>query len=112
MRKLLWPLSIILAFGLGLYVMSGQWMSWSKKQTNQTATTLIEQIKKVAKLATVEGHFSEIYNYKDYYGYDWSIFRKKALIRVQAKVSAGYDLTLIEVEANPADKQIKKAWPQ
>jgi hypothetical protein len=106
MRKLLWPLSIILAFGLGLYVMSGKWVPWSTKQSTETATTLVEQIEKVAKLATVEGHFSEIYDYKDYYGYDWAIFRKKALIRVQARVSAGYDLTLIEVEANPTKKQI------
>lgn len=106
MRKLLWPLSLILAFGLGLYVMSWQWTPWSSKQTTETATTLLERIEKVAKLATVEGHFSEIYDYKEYYGYDWAIFRKKALIRVQARVSAGFDLTRIEVEANPSEKQI------
>ena len=106
MTKLLWPVSIILAFGIGLYVMSGQWLPWFNQQSAETATTLVEQIEKVAKLATVEGHFSEIYNYKDYYGYDWAIFRKKALIRVQASVSAGYDLRMIEVEANPTTKQI------
>ena len=48
-------------------------------------------MEKVFKLVTVEGHLSEIYNHKDYYNWDISFFRKTALVRVNAKVLAGYD---------------------
>ncbi|MBK8502071.1 MAG: DUF4230 domain-containing protein [Saprospiraceae bacterium] len=57
-------------------------------------------------MVTVDGNFSEVYNYKDYYGYDWSIFRKKALIRVKAHVLAGYDLDQINIDANSANHTI------
>ncbi|NND34693.1 MAG: DUF4230 domain-containing protein [Saprospiraceae bacterium] len=106
MKKILWPVSVILAFCLGLYMMTGNWLPWAKTHTSHRATTILEQIEKVTKLITVEGHFAEIYNYKDYYGYDWSIFRKKALIRVQAKVSAGFDLGKMNIEANSSMKEI------
>lgn len=99
MKKFVWVLAIISAFGLGIYLASGHWWPWSEKYVSEQATAIVERIEKVAKLVTVSGHFSEIYDYKDYYGYDWSIFRKKALIRVQATVHAGYDLDDISVDA-------------
>lgn len=68
---------------------------------------LLERIKQVAKLVTVEGYFSEIYDYKDYYGYDLSLFRKKALIRVKAKVSVGYDLEKMKVTSDPTTQTIR-----
>jgi hypothetical protein len=60
----------------------------------------LERIEKVSKLITVEGYFSEIYDYKDYYWYDLSPFRKKALIRVKAKVSMGVNFEGIDIETN------------
>lgn len=72
----------------------------------ENGTVLLERIKQVAKLVTVEGYFSEIYDYKDYYGYDLGLFRKKALIRVKAKVSVGYDLEKMKITAMPESKTI------
>lgn len=67
---------------------------------------LLERIQQVTKLITVEGHFTEIYDYKDYFGYDIGMFRKKALMRVQAKVSAGYDLGKMKIQSFPQKKQV------
>jgi hypothetical protein len=73
----------------------------------QNGVVLLERIKQVAKLITVEGYFSEIYDYQDYYGYDLSFFRKKALIRVKAKVSVGYDLEKMKVTSDVATRTIR-----
>jgi len=54
----------------------------------------------------VEGYFSEMYDYKDYWKYDISPLRKKALVRVKGKVSVGYDLGQMKLEAFPDKKLI------
>ena len=70
-----------------------------EQKVEENSEVLLERVKTVAKLVTIEGYFSEIYNYKDYWGYDWAIFRKKALMRVKAKVSVGYDLSKMKMES-------------
>ena len=60
--------------------------------SSENSIVIAEKINKVLKLTAVEGFFSEIYDYKDYYRWDWAPFRKKVLIRVNAKVSIGFDL--------------------
>lgn len=106
MKQIFWIILVLSSFVLGVYLSSGAWWPWSKQYTSEHTTTLVERIEKVAKLVTVNGYFSEVYDYKDYYGYDWSIFRKKALIRVRAKVLAGYDLDHIAVEADDRNRTI------
>lgn len=75
-------------------------------QVEEDATVLMEKIQMASKLITVEGFFSEIYDYQDYYGYDFSMFRKKALLRVKAKVSIGYDLSSMKIETDAATKTV------
>ena len=107
MKQFLILLAIVSAFAAGLWLSNNSLLPWwQERQTIEEATTLINRIEKVSKLVTVDGYFSEVYDYKDYYGYDWSIFRKKALIRVKAKVSAGYDMGEIDIEAVPREKSI------
>lgn len=69
-----------------------------------SAQVLLERVESVTKLISVEGYFSEIYDYKDHYYFDISPFQKKALLRVKAKVSVGYDLEKIKIEANESTK--------
>lgn len=62
-----------------------------------TSDVLLERIRPVMKLVTAEGDFSEIYTYTNAdASFDWlkqfSPFQKKAILRVKAKVSVGYDL--------------------
>ncbi|MFN8320944.1 MAG: DUF4230 domain-containing protein [Saprospiraceae bacterium] len=75
-------------------------------KTEENTSVVVEKIEKVAKLITVETHLSEIYSYKDYYNYDWSWLRKKALLRVNAKVSAGYDLKKLNIKVDSKTKTI------
>ena len=78
--------------------------STPKKEVS--ATVLLEKIEKVVKLTTVEGSFSEIYNYKQHNLADLWPFRKKALVRINAKVSVGYDFERLTIEVDEAAKRI------
>lgn len=98
-KKALIIVGLLVFFGLGVFVARYYFTFKVEQKVEETADVLLERVQTVAKLVTVEGYFSEIYNYKDYYAYDWAIFRKKALIRVKAKVSIGYDLRKMKMEA-------------
>lgn len=80
---------------LGWYV--GSRPGFFHKEKEVHSSVVLEKIKAVSKLTTVEADFSEIYSYKDYYSYDFSPLRKKALLRVKAKVSAGIDLDKMNI---------------
>jgi len=71
--------------------------SFVKQYKKEDVSVMMDRIQKVCKLVAVEGYVSEIYNYKDYYYYDIQLLRKKALIRVKAKVSVGYDFEDIQI---------------
>lgn len=103
-KRLLIGVGIVAAFLLGIWL-SQYIFRWNELRREETATVLLESMQNVAKLITVEGYFSEVYDYKDY-RYDLSPFRKKALIRVKAKVSAGYDLSQVTFEARPEERVI------
>lgn len=68
---------------------------------------LLERVKKVAKLITVEGEFSNIHQYNDSYWSDISILRKKAIIKVNARVSVGYDLKKAQFEVDETNKVLR-----
>lgn len=96
---------VLIAFASGVFL-TRWYFQKSEIVEEENSTVLLEQVKAVSKLITVEGYFSEIYDYQDYYGYDLSIFRKKALIRVKAKVHVGYDLEKMKITAQPNRKTI------
>ncbi len=89
----------------------GGWLTYRyfvpQKQTTEDATVLLEKIQAVSKLITVEGQFSEIYNYSEYQGYFSLLWDKKVLVRARATVSAGYDLNLLKMEADPLTHTIR-----
>jgi hypothetical protein len=68
---------------------------------------LLERVKKVAKLITVEGEFSNIHQYNDSYWSDVSFLRKKAIIKVNARVSVGYDLKKAQFEVDAENKILR-----
>lgn len=77
-----------------------------KKHTEISKEILLEKVKHVVKLGTVEGVFSEIYNYSDYYSYNIGPLRKKALIRIRAKVLVGFDLDSLDIDVNYLTREI------
>jgi len=104
-RKILIGLAIVGMFALGVFL-TRYFYETKQIQVTEDSDVVLEKVKTVAKLISVEGYFSEVYDYKDYWGYDFSLFRKKALVRVKAKVSVGYDLGALKIEAKPEEKVI------
>lgn len=80
----------------------------SKKEVENQSVLILEKIKQVCKLITVEGEFSEIFTHRDAKKYMFNIFQseKKALIIVKAKVLVGFDLSKINVNINKNIKQV------
>ena len=72
-----------------------------------TQQILLERIKKVAKLITVEGEFANVHQYKDPGSWNLSITTKKAIMRVKARVSVGYDMQKIKWEVDSVNKIIR-----
>ncbi|MFT5847902.1 MAG: hypothetical protein ACJARX_000697 [Psychroserpens sp.] len=78
--------------------------------TLQENTALIqEQIKNVGTLVITEGHFSEVFTYKNskaVFG-DLLEAEKRAIVIVNADVTIGYDLSLIEYEVDELTKTLR-----
>lgn len=80
---------------------------FSKKDNSTVDSTIVvEKIQKVLKLVTVEGNFSELMKYQDFDYIDFPGFRKDAIVRVNAKVSVGYNLNNFKVTTNEKEKII------
>ena len=98
---------ILIAIGaLFLAFRLGSKFSFPQPEKRESSVVLLEKIRTVSKLVTAEGQFSEIYEYKDSYPFDIPMFTKKALIRVKANVSVGYDLSRMKMEAEEKNHTI------
>jgi hypothetical protein len=76
------------------------------------SVVLIEKIKSVCKLITVEGDFAEIYHYENTKNHFLNIIssKKKAILLINAKVHIGFDLSQIKLEANNKNQEIKLTY--
>lgn len=99
-------LVLLVLLGGGIWWVNREWARRSKIQTTQNATVLLERIQKVAKWITVEGYFSELYENRSFQYFDVYPFQKKVLVRVKAKVSAGFDLETLSIETDEPSKTI------
>lgn len=81
----------------------------SKDMTNAQSVIIMERIRKVWKLITVEGEFAEIYHYENTKERFMSMVssKKKAILLINAKAYVGYDLSKIKMEAVNEKKVIK-----
>ena len=98
-------LLIPVIFVIGFFVAKSFYQP-KEKTSQEDSVILIEQIKTVSKLITVEAYFNELYTYHDYRKFNWMPFQKKAIIRVKAKVFAGYDLSMLKFETDVKSKII------
>lgn len=80
----------------------------SKELTEHQSTVLLDKIKSVCKLITVEGDFAEIYRYENTKERFLSLVssKKKALIIINAKVHIGFDLKKVQMYADNEKKRI------
>ena len=102
-KRVIIGIGFLFTFFLGIWT-ANKYFNVTTPTVSEESTVLLEKIKTVTKLITVEGYFSEIYDYKDFYYYDFSPFRKKALLRVKAKVSVGYDFENMKMETRPDER--------
>ncbi|WP_431126041.1 DUF4230 domain-containing protein [Flagellimonas flava] len=105
-------LEVILGLILGAILMYWLFSLFRKKKnkdlTKQQSTVLLDKIRSVCKLVSVEGDFAEIYNYENTKEGLFSLLssKKKALIIVKAKAQIGYDLTKLNLRADDKRKRI------
>lgn len=103
---------IILGVILGAILMYWGYALFRKKekeeQTEHQSTVLLEKIRSVCKLITVEGDFAEIYHYENTRERFMSMIssKKKALVVIKARVQIGYDLRKLKMHADTAKRQI------
>lgn len=105
-RNIAWIALVAAALLVGFWTAKFWYAPFAPKKVTEDSSVLLERIKTVAKLVTVEGYFSEVYNYKDYWKYDLPFLRKKALLRVKAKVSVGYDLEQLRITTQPEARRL------
>lgn len=98
------------------YFLFQKFASVSKKSlTEKQSVVLLDKIKKVSKLITVEGEFAEIYHHENtkekLLGLVTS--KKKAIILINAKVHIGFDFRKIKMHADTKKKAlILSKFPQ
>lgn len=105
-------LELFLGLVLGALLMFGVYSRFSRRKsrsaTLKQSSVLLEKIRAVAKLITVEGDFAEIFRYenqKEHFGRLFSS-KKKALIIVKARAHVGYDFKKLDIEADPERKTV------
>jgi len=75
----------------------------------ENSALIQEQIKNVGKLIVTEGHFSQVFSYKNskaIFG-DLIEAEKKALVVVNADVTVAYDISQIEYEIDELNKKLR-----
>ena len=95
-RNWIWIIIALMALAMAFWF--GTKLKWPEPKVTESSIVLLEKVRTVCKLVTAEGQFAEIYEHKESFPFDIPLFSKKALIRVRAKVSVGYDLSKIIME--------------
>lgn len=110
-KKLFILIGIVAAFGLGVWLT--QWFYQSKKKEISSAqsTILLDKVKDVLKLVTVEANFNELYNETKTRPVTLYLplpstfsFSKKAILEVQGKVMVGFDLEKVTISADSTNR--------
>ncbi|SNR80741.1 DUF4230 domain-containing protein [Lutibacter flavus] len=80
----------------------------SQHKTEKQSVVLMEKIKSVCKLISVEGDFAEIYHYENTKNHFLNLItsKKKAILLINAKVHIGYDLSQIKLESDNKKREI------
>ncbi|WP_445385992.1 DUF4230 domain-containing protein [Robiginitalea sp. IMCC44478] len=80
----------------------------SREITTHQSTVLLEKIRAVCKLISVEGDFAEIYRYENRRDHFMKLFssKKKALIVINARAHIGYDFKKLQISSDTERKTI------
>ena len=101
-------IGLVLGVGVTYWLYTYLKKKQHKQLTQKQSVVLLEKIRRVCKLITVEGDFAEIYHYENTRQHLMSLVssRKKALIVINAKVHIGFDLRKVKMRADNERKRI------
>lgn len=102
-------LGVLLGLAGGVVGTTWYFKKRSVQGTQVQSTILLDKIRHVCKLITVEGEFSEVFSHRDGKSIFFKLLQleKKALLIVKAKVLIGFDLAKIHIEMQPGKKRVK-----
>ncbi|NJB36316.1 DUF4230 domain-containing protein [Croceivirga sp. JEA036] len=99
-----------LLFGAGIMYWAYTVLNKKKRKelVEHQSTVILDRIKTVCKLVTVEGEFAEIYKYENTKEGWLNLLtsKKKALVVINAKAQVGYDLKKLKLKADTERKRI------
>lgn len=107
MKKILIAIIVVL---VGILAFRSCTENKKEQSILQESSVLIqEQISNVSKLIVTEGHFAEVYNYKDSQELFGPLITadKKALVVVNADVTIAYDLSQVKFEIDEENKTLR-----
>jgi hypothetical protein len=104
-------LGVILGLAGGILATAWYYKKRSAKNASVKSVVLLEKIRNVCKLITVEGEFSEVFAHRDGKSIFFNLLNleKKALLIVKAKVLIGFDLAKIHIDMDREKKQVRLA---
>lgn len=107
MKRIL--VGIVIAMAMILIFQSWNKGKEEKSILKENSLLIQQQIKYVSKIIVTEGHFSEVYSYKDSQQLFGPYFTadKKALVVVNAEVTVAYDLSEINFEVDETTKTLR-----
>ena len=100
---------LIIASTILLVLLAFRFCTFKKGEPEINGSQLIqEQLKNVGKLVVVEGHFSEVYTYKDHSGmFSYLPFlNKKALVVANAEATVSFDLRQLKYSVDAKNKVV------
>ena len=106
-------MNFILGFIVGAMVLSVYYLfakkSFFKNKAKEQSVVLLEKMRSVSKLITVEGNMNEIMHFQDEKSSLLNMVssKKKAIIMANAKIFIGFDMKKMRFEANANKQQIK-----
>ena len=106
MRKLLYVLIFVIAI---LFAYRYIFNDNDETILKENSALIQEQIRNVSKLVVTEGHFSQVFTYKNSKAVFANLVNveKKALVVVNADVTVSYDLSQIQYELDEESKTLK-----
>ena len=106
-------MNFILGFIVGALVLSVYYLfskkSFFKSKAKEQSVILLEKMRSVSKLITVEGNMNEVMHFKDEKSSMLNMISstKKAIVMANAKIFIGFDMKKMEFKANADKRQIK-----
>lgn len=115
MIKRIFPIvALVAVFLLGIIIAGWFYRSEQKEIRETQSTILLDKVKDVMKLVTVEANFNELYNETRTRPVTLYLplpstfkFDKKAILEVKGKVLVGYDLEAVRITADSADRVLR-----